>query len=209
LKGFDVIGLNEVHGPLHLFSDRDQAKVLGETTDMAWLFAPTEHRWWRDHFGNGILSNLPVTNWQRIPLADTRRKGHRNVVIAVIPMRGQKLHVLITHLTRRKTRKDQLKTVFEMFLDIDPPVVLMGDLNTFPTDPQIGSLLSTPGVVEPLNDVLGNQAPTRRVDWIYVRGLEVVDAGIIDRGASDHPCVWAELRLSPPPPRDSTVNKPG
>ena len=69
LKGFDVIGLNEVHGPLHLFSDRDQAKVLGETMDLAWLFAPTERRWWRDHFGNGILSNLPVANWQRIPLA--------------------------------------------------------------------------------------------------------------------------------------------
>jgi hypothetical protein len=44
LKGFDVIGLNEVHGPIHLFSDRDQAKVLGETMDLAWLFAPTERR---------------------------------------------------------------------------------------------------------------------------------------------------------------------
>ena len=115
---------------------------------------------------------------------------------------------MITHLTRRKTRKDQLKTVIEMFLDIDPPVVLMGDLNTLPTDPQIGSLLSMPGAVEPLTDVLRDQAPTRRVDWIFARGLEVVDAGIIDRGASDHPCVWAELRLTPPPTRDSTVNKP-
>jgi endonuclease/exonuclease/phosphatase family metal-dependent hydrolase len=123
-------------------------------------------------------------------------------------MHGQELHLLITHLTRRKTRKDQLKTVVEMFLDIDPPVVLMGDLNTLPTDPQIGSLLSTPGVVEPLIDVLGDQTPTRRVDWIFVRGLEVVDAGIIDKGASDHPCVWAELRLTRQPTRDSTVNKP-
>jgi endonuclease/exonuclease/phosphatase family metal-dependent hydrolase len=208
LKGFDVIGLNEVHGALHLFSDRDQAKVLGETMDLAWLFAPTEYRWWRDHFGNGILSNLPVTKWQRIPLAGTRRKGHRNVLLAVIPVHGQKLRVLITHLTLLKTRKDQLKTVLEMFLDIDPPVVLMGDLNTPPTDPQIVSLLSTPGVVEPLNEVLRDQAPTRRVDWIFARGLEAVDAGIFDRGASDHPCVWAELRLTPQPTRDSTINRP-
>jgi endonuclease/exonuclease/phosphatase family metal-dependent hydrolase len=123
-------------------------------------------------------------------------------------MDGQELHVLITHLTRRKTRKDQLKTVIEMFLDIDPPVVLMGDFNTLPADPQIGGLLSTPDVVEPLVKVLGDQAPAGRVDWIFARGLEVVDAGIIDRGASDHPCVWAELRLTPQPTQDSTVNKP-
>ena len=195
LKGFDVIGLNEVHGSLHMFSDRDQAKVLGEMLELSWLFAPTECRWWHDYFGNGVLSTLPVTRWERIPLAGTRHKGHRNVVFAVISIHDQSLNVLITHLDTRQDREGQLSTVIKMFLGLDPPAVLMGDLNTRETNPQIRSLLAMPDVVEPLYEVLGNQTPSR-IDWIFSRGLKVVDAGIFDKGASDHPCTWAELSIN-------------
>jgi endonuclease/exonuclease/phosphatase family metal-dependent hydrolase len=197
LQGFDVVGMNEVNGPDHLFSDRNQAEALSEVLRMAWLFAPTEQRWWRDCFGNGMLSRLAVTHWERLPLTGTRHKGHRNVVFAVLPWQDRTLHVLITHLDRHFDRTVQLHTIVDMFLALPPPAVLMGDLNTLETDPQILGLRATPGVAEALKGLSGAGAsPRSRVDWIFVRGLEVVDGGMLERGASDHPCVWAEFRLA-------------
>ena len=60
LRDIDFCALNEVRG--HMFGQpSDQAHELGLRTGRAWLFMPTEHRFWHDHFGNGILSRLPVT----------------------------------------------------------------------------------------------------------------------------------------------------
>src|SRR5258705_4338663 len=61
LKGFDLIALNEVRGK-SVFNDVDQAQVLGEKLNMQWLFAPTENRWWHEHFGNGVLSAVSVVD---------------------------------------------------------------------------------------------------------------------------------------------------
>ena len=193
LKGFDIIGLQEVHGA-QLFGDRNQAKALGEALDMGWLFAATERRWWRNSFGNGLLSKLPVTKWERIPLAGPTRRSHRNVVVAVIPISGNELRVLVTHLDTRQYRDVQLKAVIEIFLAVDPPVVLMGDLNFRRTDEQIRRLIAIPGVVEPSGEGLGKGVPARK-DWIFVRGLQATGSGTIDLGASDHPCIWAEFKI--------------
>jgi endonuclease/exonuclease/phosphatase family metal-dependent hydrolase len=194
LQGFDIIGLQEVHGP-RLINLRDQAQIIGQSLEMAWLFAPTERHWWRDDFGNGLLSKLPVNQWERFVLAGPPRGGgRRNVVFATLSTRGQKLHILITHLDKNQYQKTQLRAVIKMFLALDPPAVLMGDLNARQTDSQIRSLLARPGVVDPIGEVLGDQ-DLSRVDWILARGLLTVAAGTIDLGASDHPCLWAELKI--------------
>ena len=49
------------------------------------------------------------------------------------------------------------------------PAVLLGDLNSDADDPQIRRLLALPGVVDPVGQVLGREAP-RRIDWIFLRG---------------------------------------
>lgn len=72
---------------------------------------------------------------------------------------------------------------------------LASRLNSDAADPQIRQLLHTLGVSDALGEKLGNKAPSERIDWIIVRGLRCVDAGIRDNGASDHPLVWAELEL--------------
>jgi len=72
--------------------------------------------------------------------------------------------------------------------------VLMGDLNTPSNDPALGAMLSVGGAVDAVGAKLGQPTP-ERIDWILTRGLEAVDARVEDRGASDHPVVWAELRL--------------
>jgi endonuclease/exonuclease/phosphatase family metal-dependent hydrolase len=193
LRGLDFAGLNEVHGGLP-WRGQDQTAALGQDLGMAWLFAPTEERWWCDQFGNGALSNLPITSWQRIPLARRYGKSFRNAVLMRAEHRGRPVNLLVTHIDRSddRERTEQLRTVGDLFLSLATPAVLLGDLNTDASEPALKRLLEADGVHDPLRDKLGDGAP-RRIDWILVRGLETLDAGLVNNGASDHPHVWAEL----------------
>jgi endonuclease/exonuclease/phosphatase family metal-dependent hydrolase len=195
LRDLDLAGVNEVHG-LSLTERRGQAELLGEKLGVAWLFAPTETRWWQPNFGNAALTRLPITYWERLPLPHTRGRGFRNMTLLMVPFDGKTLHVLITHVDRGQDRPMQLRAVCELFLALAEPAVLMGDLNTDADDPQIRSLLASPGVVDAVGQVLGEKAP-RRIDWIFARGLKCLDAGLVDRKASDHPMAWARLEIGP------------
>ena len=197
LHALDLIALNEVHGGL--WSGRpSQARALGERVGLAWLFAPAERRWWRDDFGNGCLTSLPVTHWQRTPLTGPQRGSRRNVLWVQAKYRGRDLHVLITHLDRQSDREDQLRAVSQQFLGLTEPCLLLGDLNSREDDPGLRELLATPGVRDPVRECLGDTTPSR-IDWVLTRGLRGVQAEICDKGASDHPCFRVELEIDQAP----------
>jgi len=191
LEGLDFIGLNEVH---QRWTTGNQAEILGKTLGMQWLFTPTERCWSGEHFGSAILSRVPIDSWQRIPLASPRGDGYRNVVLVRIPHQHETLNVLVTHIDPRKDRESQLRAVLSLFLSLDEPAVLMGDLNTRADDPQIVELLKFPGVTDCVS-ACGAPNPKNRIDWIFTRGLRCVQAGLKETIASDHPRIWAELEL--------------
>ncbi len=201
----DFVALSEVRGPAP-WQKQDQAARLGRRLEMGWLFAPADRVWSHRESGNGLLSTLPVGFWQRIPLSRKYDHSYRNAVLVGLRHRDRTIHVLLTHITRRddRDRRSQLRAVIAMFLALDEPAILLGDLNSDADDPQIRRLLETPGVGLPsvghedappngrVGEILGREAP-RRIDWIFTRGLRCLDAGIRDDGASDHPLIWAEL----------------
>jgi endonuclease/exonuclease/phosphatase family metal-dependent hydrolase len=189
VRGAQVVGLNEVHGR----GGDDDALTLGHMLDLPSLFAPAERRWWRDSFGNGMLCALPVEGWVRIPLPGTQGAGHRTVLLTRLVWNGRVVNVLVTHIDRTTDRATQLRTVIDLFRSLEPPSVLMGDLNTNGTDEQIKQLISE-GATDAIGSILRDRDTPGRIDWVLTRGLSVVNAGIIDQGASDHPFVWAEVR---------------
>jgi len=193
----DFVALGEVRG--HRFSpNQDQAAQLGRRLEMGWLFAPAGRVWYYRDSGNGLLSSLPVSFWQRIPLSSQHDHSPRNAVLVGLPRPegcpGRTIHVLLTHITRGddRDRQSQLRAVIAMFLALGEP----SDLNSDADDPQVRRLLEAPGVGDPVGETLGPKTP-RRIDWILTRGLRCLDAGIRDDGASDHPLIWAELELLP------------
>lgn len=194
LKGFDLIALNEVRGK-NILTDQDQTQILGEKLNMQWLFAPTENRWWHEEFGNGVLSALTVLDWRRIPLAGSFGRGKRNILILRLKLQGKSVNVLITHIDRGNDHQRQLQAVLEEFKNVAEPAVLMGDFNGEAADPYVMPILQTPGVKDAVATVMGSKAPANRIDWIFTRGLEAVSAGVEENDASDHPLVWAELKL--------------
>ncbi len=196
LQGLDLVALNEVYGRFY-WESAGQAELLARKLSMPWLFVPAEYRWGHNHFGNGMLCSLPIRSWERIPLP--RRYGHscRNLLLLAAAYRGKTLHVVATHLDRSddRERSNQFHTVADLFLALAEPAILLGDLNTAGDDALLSELLSQPGVRDPVAEILGDKAP-RRIDWLLTRGLDTVDAGLLDNDASDHPCVWAELKLA-------------
>jgi endonuclease/exonuclease/phosphatase family metal-dependent hydrolase len=203
LGGLDLVALHEVRGPTPR-RPLDQAAILGRKLNMPSLFAPSEIRFGREYFGNGLLCRPPVASWRRIPLPGTRHKGQRNMVLARVALRGRTVSVLLTHLDPLVDREAQLEAALARFLSLEAPAVLLGDLNTPASDPRLRALLARADVCEALGGAPG-PAGARRVDWIFARGLRVADAGRVPNDASDHPLLWAELR---PLPADRSAAAP-
>jgi endonuclease/exonuclease/phosphatase family metal-dependent hydrolase len=193
LRDLDFVALNEVHGP-RLWESDSQAERLGRRLGVPWLFAPATRDWHTIDFGNGLLTSLPVESWQRIPLAADNGRGYRNAVLVRVRQRRQTISLLLTHIARSDdvTRQQQLRQTIDLYLGLSGPAIFLGDLNSEAAEPEIGRLLATPGVIDAVGQKLGSGAPPR-IDWIFVRGLRVLDAGLRDDGASDHPLAWAEV----------------
>jgi len=189
----DVVGLCEVHGHWRR-SPGNQAEELGDLLGMAAVFAPTEQRYWHDHFGNGLLTRVKLDGVHRIPLTCTQGKKYRNAVLTHFRVGGTTVHFLTVHIDRVQDRKRQLRSVFALFQSLQTPAVLVGDLNTFDDDPLLQELMASCGAENALL-TCRNDWPELRVDWILTRGLTVVNSGCEEHGASDHPLMWAELEL--------------
>lgn len=196
LRGLDFIGLNEVRGPWLTRSD-DQAQTLGEKIGTNWLFAPAEERFWGLRFGNGVLSRVPVIRWQVVPFPHRYARSPRNMVLLDVPLGETIIHVVVTHVDRSddRERANQVRAAGGMFLSLAEPAILMGDMNSSIESEEIREILARPGVTDPLAEILEN--PPHRIDWIFARGMKVLDGGIRATGASDHPLIWAELTPKP------------
>ena len=195
----DVIGLNEVRGAWDQSPGSDQAAQLGKLLEMRSIFLPTERRWWHDHFGNGLLTRLPLTQVQRIPLVCTRGKAYRCATLAQFELQSKTVQLLSVHVDSQSDREHQLRAIISLFLGLQAPAVLIGDLNSTPDDSQMIELLGRPDVFNPLKDALPDKRGRQQIDWILARGFQSGSGRLIENDASDHPAAVAELELSKPP----------
>lgn len=194
----DVIGLNEVRGAWDQSLGSDQAAQLGQLLGMRSIFLPTERRWWHDHFGNGLLTRIPLMQVQRIPLVCTRGKAYRCATLAQFELHTQTVQLLSVHVDSQSDREHQLRTIISLFMGLQAPAVLIGDLNSPPDDPQMIELLNRPDVVNPLKDALPDKRGRQHIDWILARGFQSRSGQLIENDASDHPAAVAELELVKP-----------
>lgn len=194
IQEYDFVALQEAHGGLYA-GRPDQCAQLGERLQFASLFAPTERRWWRDNIGNGLLTRVPLSGWQRIPLPGTQDGRFRNLLLARLPLGETTVRVLIGHLDNQRDHDAHLRSAIDLFLSLESPAVLMGDLNSHRLDPQLKALFSRPEVTAVVGERFSDGRRMRAVDWIIARGLVCRSQQTIDLGASDHPAVAAVLAL--------------
>lgn len=190
----DFAGLYEVRATP--WSSRpNQAAELGERLQLASAFVPAERQWWHDHFGNAVLTRRRVAGLSRWPLPGTRGKAFRNAVLVHLPVGGKTVKLVVTHIDREQDRDAQLSLVIQHFLALEPPAILMGDLNTPENHPQLLALRERPDVHSALHESMPNGPPAETIDWLFHRGLMTVSAQVVAVTASDHPVLFAELAL--------------
>lgn len=195
IRDTDFCALNEVRG--HLTGEpRNQAQELAEATSHAWLYLPSERRFWHDDFGNGLITRLPVEEWVRMPLpTEPQHGGLRNATVARVAFGSHVVQVLLTHIDRSRDQSNQLRMITRLYDSLAEPSVLLGDLNADSNNPDVRALLARPGVHDCIAEATGNARD--RIDWILARGLRTRDGGIIKNGASDHPMYWVDLDPTP------------
>ena len=204
--GADVVGLQEVRGMV-LGGVRSQVEPIAEGVGMAAGFSASERRWWHDDFGNALLTAVPVESVVRLPLPQTQERGQRNATLARVRFGGRVVNVMVTHIDRRVDQAAQLRFVAAVFASLEAPAVLMGDMNVTRDHPVFRELVEKWGTVDATagfgeagfaGATSAGAGDARRIDLIFAKGMVPVGAGMVNIGASDHPLVWADLRLGAP-----------
>jgi endonuclease/exonuclease/phosphatase family metal-dependent hydrolase len=200
VRDTDICGLDEVDGS-YFGPPTNQAQELADRTGHAWIFAPTQRRFWREDFGNAFLTRLPVENWVRIPLPTTpKRSGWRNMLILRVDFGRTTVPVIVTHIDRESDHDNQVRMVTRLFDSLQSPALLLADLNASRHNPEVRALLALPGVHDCLADGGLTTDSEGRIDWIISRGLRTLRSGqiqgnAIGERASDHPLYWADVEV--------------
>ena len=125
--GADLIALQEVEH--HTVGDRDLLDYLAAEVGMEAIAGPTLLRGDR-HYGNALLTRLPVQRIHRIDLSLPRREP-RGALDVRFAWNGWRAQVVATHLGLRPgERRAQIRRILELFGGSGVDVaVLLGDLN--------------------------------------------------------------------------------
>jgi endonuclease/exonuclease/phosphatase family metal-dependent hydrolase len=202
----DLVGLQEVDWRKPDIADRDQFDYLAHELGMQGIEGPNleDHL---GHYGNGLLTRLPVTRVARVELAHPEREP-RGLIDASVLLGDQSLRVLVTHLgLSRRERRSQFGRIREHLASAadareEDGVVLMGDLNEWIPRP-----IARPHGLDArfASELAPRTFPARfpllRLDRVlYADGLhaEIVRRPLRSPFASDHHPVCFDLAFPDP-----------
>jgi endonuclease/exonuclease/phosphatase family metal-dependent hydrolase len=208
----DVVALQEVDRHLSARSGYlDQPGWLAQRLDMDMAYGPVVDlgpaesgpAGARRQYGIALLSRAALRDPRNILLTRPRGGEQRGLLGAAVDVAGQAVRVFCTHLQHRSRteRLAQATQIAESLAVGTGPVVVMGDLNARPGDPEIAPL------TEVLHDawaMAGDGAgftfdaatPHARIDYILTSAdLVARSAAVLPTDASDHWALLAELEL--------------
>ncbi len=197
----DIVLLQEVDRSMLRTGGVDQAAVLAEAVGMDGSFSTNLVRG-SGGYGTLILSRFEIVQHGRVPLVRSPRSEARGLQWVTVEVDGRALRVYNTHLdaTHPDVRLAQARQVAGVLAGDDLPTVLGGDLNAWPASAAVAAigreLTDTWGV-----SGQGREATSRggrKIDYLFVRGLDPLLSRVESSSASDHHRLWADLRLAPP-----------
>ena len=200
----DLVALQEVDNKAGRSERVDQAAELARLTGMQHAFGaniPLQG----GHFGNAILSRLPMDQHQNHLLPNVDSGEQRGVLEVGFKLPGGRpLRLLGTHLDHRRPDGERLASA--IFINTmagkEPavPTILAGDLNDVLGSRTLNEFQKswTPTNAKPMPTVPVGK-PTRQIDFILVRPAarwKVIETKVLDEAvASDHRAIFAILEL--------------
>lgn len=202
-EGADIVLLQEVDNGTSRSRRIDQAAMLAERLGFQHVFgAAIELQ--GGHFGTAILSRWPLTTSETVllhkpdysmtnPEYPDYYSEQRVALMAEVDAPGGPLTVLCTHLgLTPDQRKLQAEEIAALVKAAKGPVIVGGDLNAEPGAPELTALFA------PMTDAWEASAaggpghtfrsdnPTKRIDYILVRGCRTDSAEVLAPTLSDH-----------------------
>jgi len=194
LRELDLAGLAEVRGPRLFGFAEGQAPELAAASGLTPLYAPAERRWWGEHFGNALLTALPVERWTRVGLPHRFGVSYRSMLTAEIAIDGKRLTVQVAQIDNHD-HVIQIAAIDAAFRSLAAPALLLADFGT--SDPRKEPLKRLVG--DPAFLALTNQPPfaeaTVQGGWILAKGFRRVDASFCKGGVSMQPRLAATLEF--------------
>jgi len=172
----DIIALQEVSRGWVVSGRVDMLAWLSQRLHMSYVFDPTADPFW----GNAILSRYPILAYSREELPPQDLPIKRGFIAALIDLgNGEHLKVIATHLHHIEEQTDirqlQAKSILDFLNGIDSNhTVLLGDLNTQPSDPEIftlrqANLIDIGARMDPhLAYTFSSDNPYKRIDYIWI-----------------------------------------
>ena len=207
-----VVALQEVDRQKKRSGKTNTAKQLAEELGLyyAWAAPPSVKGDEEEETGVALLSPYPLFDVRRIVLPH-EGPGHRRRVAlgACVKLDNVDLRIYSAHAETRismEKKLDQLNALLEDLNQHAPksPAIIMGDFNTWQADaaPKTIKLFSDAGFKTPFGSEKTFSQKVLfvpidfRLDWIWLRGLEVQSHGI-DREVvmSDHWPLWTNVKL--------------
>ncbi|SNT05240.1 Metal-dependent hydrolase, endonuclease/exonuclease/phosphatase family [Azospirillum sp. RU38E] len=190
--GVDAIGLQEVGWHHRGEMGLDQFAYLAEQTGMRALAAPTKHHR-SAHYGNALLTRLPVKGVDPIDLSQPMREPRGALAARLELAPGVEVRVMVAHFGLDPWERNAQVGRILAYLDRVPPLptLFMGDLNEWLPSARCLRRLSArlPDCAAPRS--FHAKLPTLRLDRIFVSSdLRLAGYGVVrtrqTRLASDH-----------------------
>lgn len=222
----DIVALQEVDRCWRRSGFQDQPARLAEMLGMQVCYAanvelpPDDHQTQHRQYGVAILSRFSIVVHRTEPLPVTPGWEPRGMLLAQIDLGGQQTVVVDTHLQvdqpgqaheGRAQRVGEARGIVRAVQSMALPIVVMGDFNARPDDPELVALRDPVSGLRDAWQVAGHGAgatipvslerePVDRIDYIFTTAefaIENVQV-LIDpatRIASDHYPVIADITL--------------
>ena len=164
----------------------DSVELLAGELGMSYVYAPAHDR----QFGNAILSRYPLGS-HAVHLTYGEGPQRRSAINGSITGTWEVPTVTNVHLQHKDdeaTREQQIASLFGQ-RDFVPGPIVAGDFNALPGSRTVQAMLDA-GYVS-AQDEFGVESVTYvpdgiRIDYIFVKGYEVLDFFVVDTNVSDH-----------------------
>lgn len=216
-RAIDVLLLQEVGE--HSLDGEAFVASLGQRLGYRVAYAPANRFGEKEMQGLAMLSRDPLSDVTTYPLTyhHLRFKSRCRIALAAtVATPAGPVRVINLHLDTRinsKERVAQLAPVFNALEDVAGPQIVGGDFNTmnvrwwqtmwpFPNlEHQASAVRQRMGQEGFQTPFAANARPTFKflglpvfLDWVYLKGLDVVDWRVDDVRYSDHRGVWTRLK---------------
>ncbi|MBQ7115029.1 MAG: endonuclease/exonuclease/phosphatase family protein [Clostridia bacterium] len=205
--GADICGLNEVRGYGPLEDYTDQTTAIAEGLGFNSYFGEAIKVQGTSPYGNSVVSKFPFKSVETFTIPDPKSKRGKHsfesrcIVKAVVNFEGKDVCLLICHMGLNSSeQKNAVKTICGLLVEMEIPVILMGDFNTTPDSKVLKPLREKLKDTDDLNPIKNqgtypSDKPNVKIDYIFYRGLKCVKTETIKEIYSDHLPIVAEFEM--------------